>query len=62
MRASSKSGNPEITTTWRLHAWWLVALSGYRVRMVIEKPRGGLLARMRYSTTWVLEQPGSGRR
>ncbi|MBI2435683.1 MAG: hypothetical protein HYV26_22745 [Candidatus Hydrogenedentes bacterium] len=51
-----------IATTSQLYVWWMVTFKGYRVDMEIAQPRGVLLGRVRYTTTWMLEPRLNGRK
>ena len=57
MRQQVDRAVPQVRTTSQIRAWWLVAFKGYRVRMKTLEPRHGVLKRLRYTTTWLLEGP-----
>lgn len=45
----------QLATTSRLHTWWLVTFRQYRVCGKTMAPQEGVFRRVRYVTTWFLE-------
>ena len=55
MKQQKQDDGRQVRTTSHFHAWWLVTLRGHRVRMMTQEPRPGFLRRLKYVTTYLLE-------
>ncbi|MCP4594163.1 MAG: hypothetical protein GY842_25825 [bacterium] len=49
-----------LSTRWRWRALWLTCCRGYKTIWVAQDVEVGWFGRLRYHTTWVLEQPAAG--
>jgi hypothetical protein len=54
MAAYGIPDNPSLETNWRLRAWWLHSVWGYRVLKVKRHPRSGWFGRLAYDESFLM--------
>jgi hypothetical protein len=51
--AKNPQGGP-LTSSSRLHVWWLRVARGYRIMSIRKEPKSGVFGAIHYHRTWIL--------
>jgi len=55
MTRDSLEREGEVHTKWRLRAWWLSKVKGYRIKLIVRKsPRQTVFGGVKYDSLWIL--------